>query len=103
MIRRPRVCITEALASSVAYTSSGGPAPVPRASSSIMAIRRGWSAAVSRTPCGSNLWRLGKIANRIETPRKSPVSVTHRLLLPPITHGRIAAASSAAAMPSASV
>jgi hypothetical protein len=103
IIRRPRTSVTEALTSSVAYTSSGAFAPVARASCSIMPSSRGWSSFVTRTPCGWNRLRRGKIDTRIVTPRTKHVSVTHRLLLPRSTQGRIAAASSAAAIRIASV
>jgi hypothetical protein len=76
---------------------------VVRASSSIIASSRGWLSAVTRTPCGSNFRRRGKIATRIVTPRTKQVSVTHRLLLPRSTHGRIASASNAPAITIASV
>ena len=103
MIRLPRTSVTEALTSSVAYTSSGARAPVVRASSSIMPSSRGWSSFVTRTPCGWNLFRRGKIATRIVTPRMKHVADTQTLLLPPSTQGRIATASSAPAIRIASV
>ena len=104
MIRRCRSgSTTEALSSSVAYTSSGARVPHARASSSIIRCRRGWSSGSRRTPCGSNGSRRGKIATRTETPRTRPVSVTQRLLPPPRIHGRIAAPSRAAAIARASV
>jgi hypothetical protein len=68
-----------------------------------MPSSRGWLACVSRTPYGSTFRRRGKIATRIDTPRKRHVIVTQMLLLPFSSHGRTAAASSPPAIASASV